>query len=181
MKNEVWKDIRGWSLYQVSNMGRVRSKDRINLRSNGRVDNRKGKVLSPSKSKADGYLRVSFWDKEGSRRQTHSVHVLVANAFCGTPVECVHHKNAVRTDNRAENLEHVTMRQNTIEKWKRVKRSPTGASLCKGKTIRPWRSATKYKGRVYCLGYFDTEREAAAAYHGVHKFIQAIEYERNKP
>ncbi len=178
MENEKWLPVLGWEdTYEVSDLGRVRSKDKIKFRSNGRLDNRKGKVLSPARQKT-GYLTVSLWN--GKSRKSYTVHRLVADAFCGKRIQCVHHKNAKRDDNRAENLEHTTNRQNTIEKWKRVKKSLTGASLCKGKTVRPWRSATKYNGKVICLGYYDTEQEASAAYHGAHKLIQAIEHERTK-
>jgi len=175
MEIEIWKDVSGWTFYQVSNLGRVRSKDRTNYRSNGRIDNRKGKILSPGSSKRDGYLRVSFWDKQTNTRKTHPVHVLVANAFCGKLKECVHHINAIRHDNRAVNLQHATNRENVMERWKRTKSSLTGAKLCKGKQVRPWRSSTNYNGKYYCLGYYDTQEEAAAAYHAVHKFIKMNE------
>lgn len=42
---EYWKQINGFENYEVSNMGNVRSKDFTFVRSNGRVLNRKGKVL----------------------------------------------------------------------------------------------------------------------------------------
>ena len=177
MENEVWKKVEGWTYYEVSNMGRVRSKSRRALqRSNGRSDNRAGKILSPSTHK-DGYPWISFY--EAGRKKTYSVHRLVATAFCGEPKECVHHKNNIKNDNRADNLEWTTNRQNIIEKWKLYSPTKTGAQLVKGKTVRPWRSVIwASKEQQVCLGHYDTEDEACAAYNGAIRLFQAIEYER---
>lgn len=46
--NEIWKDIPEYNgFYQVSNLGRIRSLDRITIHSSGAAMKRKGKILKP--------------------------------------------------------------------------------------------------------------------------------------
>lgn len=123
MENEIWKDVKGFEgRYQVSNMGRVRSLDR--LIETGHPYVRKGEMIKPSINKGKGYLRVSFSD--GHRNYTHyEVHRLVALHFVPGYKEglVVNHKNEIKTDNRAENLEWCTCQYNLnysdVIAWKR--------------------------------------------------------------
>lgn len=120
---EIWKDITGFEgRYQVSNMGRVRSLDRLIETEHPYI--RKGEMLNPSMNKGRGYLRVSFSD--GHRNYTHyEVHRLVALHFVPGYKEglVVNHKNEIKTDNRAENLEWCTYQYNLnysdVVAWKR--------------------------------------------------------------
>ena len=123
MSEEIWKDIKGFEgRYQVSNMGRVRSLDRWSLDERPRFI--KGMMLKPSLNKGRGYLRVSLSD--GHRNYKHyEVHRLVALHFVPGYKEglVVNHKNEVKTDNRAENLEWCTYQYNLnysdVVAWKR--------------------------------------------------------------
>lgn len=114
---EIWKDIEGYEgLYQVSDMGNVRSFDRvIEVERNGITmkQHRKGKVLRQL-PRRHGYLAVFLYKSDG-RRTHESVHRLVASAFCERENEAteVNHKNEIKTDNRAENLEWITHKENT--------------------------------------------------------------------
>lgn len=112
MENEIWKDIQGFEgRYQVSNMGRVRSLDR--LIENPHPYIRKGEMLNPSMNSKKGYLRISLSD--GHRNYTHyEVHRLVALHFVTgyKPGLVVNHKNEIKTDNRAENLEWCSYQYN---------------------------------------------------------------------
>ena len=69
-----------------------------------------GKLLKP-KYDSEGYLRVSF---NGKRER---IHRLVANAFIDNPEKkpFVNHINGIKDDNRVENLEWVTPRENSIK------------------------------------------------------------------
>lgn len=101
---EVYKDIIGYEgYYQVSNLGNVKSVDRI-VTNNGKRIPRKGKVLSKGLSKY-GYLTVVL-SKNGVHKN-YRVNRLVAEAFIPNPQQLpfVNHKNEEKTDNRVENLE----------------------------------------------------------------------------
>lgn len=122
---EEWKDVKGFEgRYQVSNMGRVRSLDRIELDKRGRTHHAKGMILKDSLNKGRGYYRVSLSD--GHRNYTHyEVHRLVAIHFVPGYKKglVVNHINKIKTDNRAQNLEFCTYKYNLnysdVVAWKR--------------------------------------------------------------
>ena len=99
--SEIWKAVKGFEgYYEVSNLGNVRSLYRYK------------KVLSPSISPRNGYLYVDLF-KPGIRKH-YSVHRLVAMHFCSNPLNkpFVNHLDETRTNNRADNLEWVTHKEN---------------------------------------------------------------------
>ena len=124
--NEEWKDVKGFEgRYQVSNMGRVRSLDRLIIGKNGNSYIRKGQMLKPSpNNNKKGYLKVSLSD--GNRNYTHiEMQRLVALHFCEgyKPGLVVNHKDECVTNNRADNLEWCTYQYNLTYSdhvaWKR--------------------------------------------------------------
>ena len=101
---EIWKDIEGFEgLYKVSNLGRIKS---LNYRCT-----KKEKLLKHGSDK-DGYLNVKLC-KEG-KVKSRSVHRLVAQAFIPNPDNKpeVNHKDEDKTNNKVENLEWVTSKEN---------------------------------------------------------------------
>ncbi|MEY4714754.1 NUMOD4 domain-containing protein [Lacticaseibacillus paracasei] len=101
---EVWKDIEGFEgLYQVSNMGRVRSLDRKDAQGH-RI---KGTVLAGSLN-GKGYLRVGLC-RDGDV-EYKSIHRLAAKAFLDNPdnLPQVNHKDENKTNNAVSNLEWCT-------------------------------------------------------------------------
>ena len=126
---EIWKDIDEYiGYYQVSNLGRVKSLDRIT--SEGRF--RKGKILKPTIC-ANGYYVVELC-KNGSGKQ-YRVNILVAKAFIvnDDPINKtqVGHKDETKTNNRVDNLEWVTPKENCNMplRKQRISNSLTGKQL----------------------------------------------------
>ena len=111
---EIWKDIEGYEgLYQVSNLGRVRSLDQERTKPHPRNTSmvmhytQKGKVLKP-KSDGVGYWQVCLWKDKKSK--TIRVHRLVAEAFIPNPDNLpeVNHIDEDKTNPIVTNLEWVT-------------------------------------------------------------------------
>ena len=110
---EVWKDILGYEgYYQVSNLGRVRSLDRIIKRRNSSDMIRKGTILRGQPDK-DGYLLVGL--KFEGREYKAKVHRLVAQAFIPNPENkpFVNHIDGNKDRNDILNLEWVTALENS--------------------------------------------------------------------
>jgi HNH endonuclease/NUMOD4 motif len=110
-QNEVWKPIPSWSHYEASNLGRIRSCDRIVQRSSGRSQPVAGRVLKPSLDR-HGYEFLTLCHKAQVR--WYFVHTLVARAFLGQKPEglVVNHLDGDRRNNRPENLEYCSIQQN---------------------------------------------------------------------
>ena len=103
---EVWKDVVGYEgLYQVSNLGRVKSL--------GFDKWHKGRILKQSFDGKGNYLFVGL-HKDGETKQKN-VHRLVAETFIPNPnnLPCVNHINEIKTDNKATNLEWCTVEYNS--------------------------------------------------------------------
>lgn len=94
LDREEWREIPG-ERYSASNLGRIRS-------------HFTGRILKPQKS-GRGYHFVNLG---GKGKRGVFVHRLVCLAFLGASDLHVNHKNSVKTDNRLENLEYATRREN---------------------------------------------------------------------
>lgn len=109
---EEWRSVRGYKgLYEVSNMGRVRSVDRVVKYRDGRVYNYKGKILSLIPNKA-GYIQADLY--RNTKYKTTYVHILVLKAFKRQPKGKteVNHRNGIKHDNRLHNLHWCTRLEN---------------------------------------------------------------------
>ena len=110
---EIFRKIKGYQYYEVSNLGRVRSLDHWTERKNGGYQFYRGRVLRQSKSGPDRGYRCVMLTENGVQKR-YSVHRLVAEAFIPNPdnFPCVNHKNEVKNDNRVENLEWCDVKYN---------------------------------------------------------------------
>lgn len=127
---EVWRPIRNYEeSYEVSNLGRVRSKDRYTPTWNGQVF-KKG-VLKTLKEDKDGYFKV--WLSKNSKKKPFFVHRLVAEAFIDNPdnLPVVNHIDGDKKNNRVENLEWCTRSQNDKHAFKLGLRKPTDGGTSK--------------------------------------------------
>lgn len=109
---EEWKDIEGYEgIYQVSNLGRVKSLQRFvnNTHCSKRLI--KESILSV-KRESHQYDYISLYKNNKGKRAY--IHRLVAQAFIQNPNNYtdVNHKNEVKRDNRVENLEWCDKKYN---------------------------------------------------------------------
>ena len=119
---ENWKDVEGYEgLYQVSDLGNVRSLERITIRSNGWPHTTPPSILK-FRIRSSGYYCVKLYKDKVSK--DHSVHRLVATAFIPNPsnLPLVNHKKGNITDNRPSELEWCTLQYN-IEQADKVLKS----------------------------------------------------------
>ena len=106
-EKEVWRDIPNYEGYQVSNLGRVKSLERIDARGH-RVNE---KILKPSITR-NGYYLIGLY--KNLIQKVYYVHRLVWIAFNGQIPEGyeVNHINEIKSDNRLSNLNLMTHKEN---------------------------------------------------------------------
>ena len=143
---EDWRDIKGYEgLYQVSNLGNVRS---LNWKNTGRVQNL---YLKPH---CKGYLQVELF--KNSTRKMFTVHKLVALHFVEgyAKGKIENHKNENKTDNRFDNLEWVSYSYNRIYSLSKEHRCdvPVAQYSLQGEFIKEWDTPIDIKHE---LGYSD--------------------------
>lgn len=114
---EVWKDIKEYEgLYQVSNLGRVKS-----LPKNHRYGSKSERILKSGKTikqrNGEDYPIVCL-SKDGNIIG-YRIHRLVAQAFISNPLnkETVNHINGIKNDNRVSNLEWATPSEQNYHMW----------------------------------------------------------------
>lgn len=110
---EIWKEIKDYEgLYQISNIGQVKSLKRMVVRNNNRPQLVEEKILKPTVNK-NGYMFICLY-KNGVKKRCQ-VHRLVAEAFYGEIPKGmqVNHINEIKSDNRLENLNLMTPKENT--------------------------------------------------------------------
>lgn len=178
MDNEIWKDIAGYeNLYQVSNLGRVKSLPRIvtyTRVSNGKkqkiVSHHKGRIMALPIN-GEGYIHVPI-----TRGNNMRVHRLVAEAFIPNPEgkPFINHIDGDKTNNRASNLEWCTNSENQrhaidvlgrkpgayqnkaircVETGEIFENSQKAANGDRGTANNIRAVANHYKGRSTCMGY----------------------------
>ena len=109
---EVWRDIKGYEgLYQVSNLGRVKSLERYVKGIYG-LRKVQQKIMSIARIRTNGYMQVHL-TKNGIAKK-YQVHRLVAEAFIPNPnnLPIVNHKDENKINNCVWNLEWCTYSYN---------------------------------------------------------------------
>ncbi len=175
---EIWKDVEGYEgYYQVSNLGRLRSLDRIIRQKfpSGKMVDRKypGKIFTCNPNQPGGYVSTEL-QKDGHSKNV-LVHRLVAQAFIPNPdnLPQVNHKDENKQNNCVENLEwcsnsynvnYGSRNQKVSNALKGRKRSPEQAEQMRKRLLgqTPWNKGLTWP--VICLDQnitFASSQEAA--------------------
>lgn len=114
---EIWKDIPRYPGYQASNLGRIRTHNKITYTELHGERHWKDRVLKfkPSAPKGIGY-RISLW-KDGKSKD-YLVARLIATTFLEDLIETnmtVNHKDGNRLNNNIDNLEWLSREDNIKE------------------------------------------------------------------
>ena len=150
------KPIPNYEDYSVSICGKIYSYKRSNP------------IVMKSRLDKYGYLRVGLTSNGVEKK--FRVHQLVASAFLNHNIDghkvCVDHINNIKSDNRLENLQLLSNRDNVN---KSSKSKYYGVSFCKANG--KFRARTKFKGKHIHIGYFKCEVEASNSYN---EFIKSL-------
>ena len=150
---EIYKNIPDYDgMYQVSNLGNVKSFKR-------------GKeiILKPALLK-NGYLALIL-NKNG-KQKCFTIHKLVAIVFLNHIPErfknVVDHINNNKIDNRVENLQIISNRENSSKNKNGSYSKLTGVTF--DKRMKKWKSIIYIDKKTKFLGYFDSDKQAHLAY-----------------
>lgn len=139
---EMWKTYPRCPFYEVSDAGRVRSKDRVVKTKHGRSWLQKGQVLSPATNKNN---RVSVRLSENGKKWSVQVSHMVAETFIRPRtgyLDVVRHLNDDPTDNRLENLRIGTYAENARDTVRNGGNVNAAKTHCKyGHPFTEWNTA----------------------------------------
>ena len=166
---ENWEDIKGFGgHYKISDYGRVKSVRRI-VNNSGYFNNKqmivRGKILKQNLD-TFGYPIVNL--NKDKQRKTVKVHLLVWDAFGDKPRNGrqlqVDHIDNDKTNNRIENLQLLSNRENCAKGKRQYDKSSEHTGVSWNKKKGKWQATIQINGRTKHLGYFDFEIEAYQYY-----------------
>jgi hypothetical protein len=162
---EIWKDIPDYEgLYQVSNLGRVKSLPKQWISGNGAIRIQLNEIIMSQSISKSGYYRIVL--NNYGKAKCYKIHQLVAMAFlghklCGMKM-VIDHINDDKTDNRLENLQIVTNRFNAFKTQNNYSSKYKG--VCWHKTTKKWMSYITINSKLKHLGRYNCELKAHQAY-----------------
>ena len=164
-QTEIWKLVKGYEDYQISNLGRVKL---INYRNTG-----KSRILKPIIN-SRGYYNIGLTNKES--RKTLAIHKLLAIAFldfipCGSEL-VIDHIDHNSLNNSLDNLQIVSTRENLSKDKFRKDITSKYVGVSWHKKNSKWRANIRINGRAKQIGVFDNEYDAHLAYQSKLKEIQ---------
>ena len=154
---EVWKTIKGFEDYQISNLGNVKS-----------LKNGKEKILK-SHPNERGYYNVDLY--LSNKRKTLRIHKLVSEYFLnhkgdGTMKLVIDHIDNDKSNNRLDNLQIITNRQNSSKTIKKIqgKTSSKYVGVTWHKQSKKWLAQIQINKKHISLGTYINEYDAHLAY-----------------
>lgn len=152
---EIFKPIPGYPDYEISNFGRAKS-----------LKFDREKILKPSPDNDGGYLSLTLCS-EGERK-TYRIAHLVYDAFGkgkrNGRILQIDHLDANKQNNRIDNLQLLSHRENTSKGHMFKKTSSKFTGVCWCKHVKKWLAKISKNGKRKHLGYYSEEKEASKAY-----------------
>ncbi len=156
MVKELWKPVVGFEgIYEVSNLGNVRSLDRIVTYRDGRKVYYKGKILSQKINIKWGYKEVVLYKHRQGK--TYRVNRLVALAFLPNPDNLpeVNHIDEDKTNNKVDNLEWCSRKYNCnygnrVDKYINSRGIKIQQLDCDGSVLHIYRSISEACRSIQC-------------------------------
>ncbi len=186
MDEEIWMPVEGYSdTYQVSNLGRVKTMDKVVNHNYGGKALKLSKVL---KLNLYGRYPLILLTKEG-KAKGFSVHSLIATAFVAKPISDkkleVNHKDGNKLNNRADNLEWVTRSENNKHAFRtglnKAQRKGVFNTYCvkpvlqidlNGQVVKEWRSMIEAERNGFHAGHISGCCNGKRKTHGKHTWMQ---------
>lgn len=157
---EEFRDIPNYKgYYKISNLGNVKSLERLDSRGYKRQE----KMLKVGLT-SSGYLSVNL--SIDGKGKVFTIHQLLALTFLSHILNgmetVVDHKNNIKTDNRLENLQVISPRENCSKDKKGGSSKYVGVSW--SRWGNKWISQIRVNSKVIFLGRFNNEVDASNAY-----------------
>ena len=157
---EIWKDIEYYEgIYQVSNLGNIRSLTRKVKTFNG-FRTSKGQILKPIKTK-NGYCRIDL--RLNQKHNYFLIHRLVAQTFIPNPnnYPCINHKDNNPLNNNVNNLEWCTQSYNVKYSYTNGNAKPTSGCFKKGCIPYNLKKVSQYDKEGNLINTYDSVKLAA--------------------
>lgn len=161
LETEIWRPIPGYeNIYEVSNLGRVKSLSRKVIRGN-KICLLKEKIKKSTKN-GHGYFVIKL--HKNKKKQMMRLHVLVAMAFLNHKPDgqkiVVDHIDNNKENNTVNNLQLISQRENSTKDRLLPKIGKRGVS----KHRKKYRAVISVKSKIIFLGLYKTITDAHNAY-----------------
>lgn len=156
LPNEKWVFvINSNNKYMVSNFGRIKS---VII-----AKNRKKQIIMKQRIAKNGYFYISLSINKNIAK-TFGVHRVVMESFYGKSKMHVDHLNMNKLDNRVENLEFVTPRENNARFGNSVRVSGVFSGCRFDSKSSLFEARIGINRKAFRIGYYKSKQDAILAY-----------------
>jgi len=161
---EIWKKISGYENYEVSNLGNVVS---LSQNHKGHIKHKRKEIKPWSDTR--GYQQVKLYNNGIGK--SFSVHKLVAETFIGRPDGelVIDHIDNDKKNNRVDNLQFISHRQNVIKEIDINKKSSRYTGVYWSKWHKKWAASIQQNTKKTHLGFYEDEEVASKKYNDYKK------------